>query len=249
MKRTALVTGASRGVGAATAAELGSRGYHVIVNYRENETAARAVVEGIESAGGTAEAARADVTESTDVAELVARCARIDLVVCNANIQPTFGPLSMTDWATFSEKVLGELAAVFHVTQKALAIMREQRSGQIVYVSSLVADAVIPYTISHATAKSALNAFAQRVACEAGPDGVAVNSVALGWVRTEGSGPFITPELDTAHTTNSVLGHLMEPEDVASVIATIADGGLRAVTGAHIPVDGGFRIMVPGSNV
>jgi 3-oxoacyl-[acyl-carrier protein] reductase len=243
MKRIALITGASRGIGAATAAQLGRRGYHVIVNYRSDETAARAVVEDIESAGGTAQAVRADVRDSAEVAELFAECHRIDLLVCNANIPPTFAPLSVMSWANFSEKVMGELAAVFHVTQKALELMREQRSGQIVYVSSVVADSTMPNAISHATAKGALNTFARQVAGEAGHHGITVNTVAPGMVRTEASSAARTPEVEAVHTKNSVLGRITEPDDVAALITTITDGGFRAVSGAYIPIDGGFQIL------
>jgi 3-oxoacyl-[acyl-carrier protein] reductase len=243
MDRTALITGASRGIGAATAARLGRRGYHVIVNYRGNETAARAVVEDIESAGGTAQAVRADVREPAEVAELVAACTRIDVLVCNANIAPTFAPLPVMSWADFSRKVMGELAAVFHVTQKALEVMREQRSGQVVYVSSVVADSTMPNAVSQATAKGALNTFARQVAAEAGRYGITVNTVSPGIVRTEASSAAQTPEMEAAHARNSVLGRLTEPDDVAALIATIAEGGFRAVSGAHIPVDGGFQLV------
>jgi len=241
--KTALITGASRGIGAATAAQLGRRGYHVIVNYLTNEVAASAVAKDIESAGGTAQIVRADVREPDEAAELVAACTRIDLLVCNANIPPTFAPLSAMSWTVFSEKVVGELAAVFHVTQKALEVMREQQSGQIVYVSSVVADAAMAGAISHATAKAALNTFARQVAGEAGHYGVNVNTVAPGMVRTEASSGGRTPEREAAYARNSVLGRVTEPEDVAALITAIADGGLRAVSGAYIPIDGGFQIL------
>jgi 3-oxoacyl-[acyl-carrier protein] reductase len=167
------------------------------------------------------------------VAELIAACARIDLLVCNANIAPTFAPLSVMSWADFSEKVMGELAAVFHVTQKALEVMREQRSGQVVYVSSVVADLTMPNAISQATAKAALNTFARQVAAEAGHYGITVNTVSPGIVRTEASSVARTPEMEAAHAKNSVLSRITEPDDVAALITTIADGGFRAVSGAH----------------
>lgn len=242
-KKAAVITGASRGIGAATAVRLGGLGYHVIVNYLANEDAARAVAQEVESAGGTAQLVRADVRDPAQVTDLVGACERIDVLVCNANIAPTFSPLSAMSWADFSEKVVGELAAVFHVTQQALAVMREQRAGQIVYVSSVVADATMPGAVSHATAKAALNTFARHVAGEAGHYGVAVNTVAPGLVRTEASSAARTPEREAAYAENSVLGRVTEPQDVADLIATIAEGGFHAVSGAYIPVDGGFRIL------
>ncbi|MWK37393.1 SDR family oxidoreductase [Actinomadura sp. J1-007] len=243
MERTALITGASRGIGAATAARLGGCGFHVIVNYRSDESAARAVVQEIEKVGGTAEAIQADVREPAEVARLVAAATRIDLLVCNANIAPTFAPLSMMSWADFAGKVTGELAAVFHVTQRVLELMREQRSGQIVYVSSVVADMTMPNAISHATAKAALNTFARQVAAEAGHYGVTANTIAPGMVRTEASSAARTPDSEARFAKNSVLGRITEPDDVAALITTIAEGGFHAVSGAHIPIDGGFQML------
>lgn len=244
--KTALITGAGRGIGAATAVRLGGAGYQVIVNYLSNEAAARAVAAAVESAGGKARIVRADVREPDEAAELVAACPRLDALVCNANIQPTFAPLSETSWAVFREKVVGELAAVFHVTQRALEVMREARSGRIVYVSSVIADSTMPGAISHATAKAALNTFARQVAGEAGRYGVAVNTVAPGMVRTEASSGARTPEREAVYAENSVLGRVMEPEDVADLIAAVIDGGFRAVSGAYIPVDGGFQLLKQG---
>ncbi|MFG2006678.1 SDR family NAD(P)-dependent oxidoreductase [Spirillospora sp. NPDC048911] len=243
MNRTALITGASRGIGAATAARLGERGYHVIVNYHRSEMAARAVVKDIESAGGTAQAVRADVRDPAEAARLVAAGARLDLLVCNANIAPTFAPPSAMSWADFSAKVMGELAAVFHVTQRALELMREQRSGQIVYVSSVLADVTMPSALSQSTAKAALNTFARQVAAEAGRHGIAVNTIAPGLVNTDASRAARTPEHDELLAENSVLGRITEPDDVAALITTITDVGFRAVSGAHILADGGHQLL------
>ena len=241
--KTALVTGASRGIGAAVAARLGRDGYHVVVNYHSNEDAARAVAQDIESAGGTAQIFRADVREPAEVAELVAACPQIDLLVCNANITPTFAPLSDMSWKDFSEKVTGELAAAFHVTQKALDLMRGQQSGQIVYVSSIASETTTPGSVSHSTAKAALDTFARHVAAEAGRFGVTVNIVAPGMVRTDASAVARTEQLEAALAGNSVLGRVTDPEDVAAVIASIAAGGFRAVSGARITIDGGNHLL------
>jgi 3-oxoacyl-[acyl-carrier protein] reductase len=138
--RTALVTGAGRGIGAATAREMGRRGFRVVVNYRSDNASANRVVRDIEEAGGTAKAVRADVTDDREVADLVAECGRLDALVCNANIQPTFAPLSELSWDVFMESVTAELAAVFHVTKAALAMLGP--GSHIVYVSSVAADTV-----------------------------------------------------------------------------------------------------------
>lgn len=243
MRRIALITGAGRGIGAATAHELGRRGFHVIVNYRADTSAATSVVKQIQAAGGTAQAVQADVRDPGQVAELVEACARVDALVCNANIPPPFGPLARMSWEDFAGKVTGELAGVFHITQRALDRMREQGDGRIVYVSSLSAELVRPGAVAHATAKAALNTFAQHVAAEAGAWGIRVNIVAPGAVRTEASAMMRTPETEAALGRRSVLGRMLDPQDVAAVIGSILDGGFDAVTGARIPVDAGYRVL------
>ncbi|MEU6411243.1 SDR family oxidoreductase [Microbispora sp. NPDC046933] len=244
MEKVALVTGAGRGIGAATARELATRGYHVIVNYRRDEAAVKAVVDAIEEAGGTAEPVRADVREPRQVEDLIAACRRLDVLVCNANIQPPFAPLELMAWEDFAGKVTGELAAVFHVSKLALARMREERQGRIVYVSSVAAGLVRPGGVAHASAKAALEAFARQVAGEAGPCGITVNIVAPGAVRTDASAGLRTPDVEAALGRRSVLGRMLEPEDVAAVIATVADGGFHAVTGTRVTVDAGHGILL-----
>ncbi|MFC5822413.1 SDR family oxidoreductase [Nonomuraea insulae] len=174
MEKIALITGAGRGIGAATAQELGRRGFHVIVNYRADEPAAASVVRRIEAAGGVARAVQADVCDPGQVAALVEGCARVD---------------------------------------------------------------------AHATAKAALNAFAQHVAAEAGAWGIAVNTVAPAAVRTEGSATMLTPEVEEALGRRSVLGRMLDPQDVAAVVGSILDGGFDAVAGVKIPVDAGQRVL------
>ncbi|WP_344470186.1 SDR family oxidoreductase [Nonomuraea monospora] len=244
MERIALITGAGRGIGAATACELARHGYHVIVNYRSDTAAAEQVVERITAAGGRARAVRADVQDAQQVARMIADCPRVDALVCNANVPPPFAPLTEMAWDDFAGKLTGELAAVFHVTRAALARMREQGGGgRIVYVSSLSADLVRQGAIAHASAKAALNVFAQHVAAEAGAWGVAVNTVAPGAVRTEGSAAVRTPEVEAELGRASVLGRMLDPEDVAAVVVAVLDGGFRAVSGVRIPVDAGRRVL------
>ena len=246
MRQVAVITGASRGIGAATARELGARGHHVVVNYRGDTAAAEAVVKDVEEAGGTAHAAQADVCDPDQAAHLVSECARIDVLVCNANIQPPLASLGDMSWDAFSGKVMGELAAVFHVSKRALEVMREQGTGRIVYISSVSADRVRNGTIAHATAKAALNVFARHVAAEAVEHGISVNIVAPGVVRTDATRDVVTPELAAALGERSVLGRVLVPEDVAKLIGSITDGAFQAVSGAHILVDGGDEVLPPG---
>jgi 3-oxoacyl-[acyl-carrier protein] reductase len=247
----ALITGASRGIGAATARELGRCGYHVIVNYRVNAQAARAIVAAIEGGGGTAAAMAADVCDEAQVEALTGRVmaeyGRIDVLVGNANTgQPSFAPLESLAWPDFIGKVTGELAGVFFVTQRVLELMRPQGHGQIIYISSTAADFVGRGRISLSTAKSALNTFSRHVAAEAGPHGITVNTIAPGAVRTQALAGVLTAEREDHLRSNSVLARMLEPRDVAAVVAVIVGDTMRAVTGAVIRVDAGYGVLAGG---
>lgn len=247
MQRVALVSGASRGIGAATARELGRRGYHVIVNYLSNADAAAAVVKEIESAGGTAQAVRADVCDGDQVAALVdgvlAEHGRIDVLVCNANtVAPPFAPLTVLPWDAFAGKVTGELSGAYFLTQRVLAIMQEQRAGRIVYVSSTAADS-ISGSIAHSTAKAALNTFSWQVAGEAARYGVTVNTVAAGAVNTDATAGVFTDRIRRYLADRSVYGRLLEPDDLGRAIALLVDDGFAAVTGQVIRLDGGLDLL------
>ncbi|SFY49514.1 SDR family oxidoreductase [Streptomyces sp. F-1] len=244
-KPTALVTGGSRGIGAATSRELAARGYRVAVNYVSNRDAAERVVEQIRGNGGEAFAVRADVHDPREAAELLERSladGRLDVLVCNAGARFVPTPLPDLSWEDFQEKVTNELASVYTLTQRALAVMGAQGGGRIVYVSSAVADG--PPTVgmaAHGTAKAALNTFARFVAYEAGPLGVNVNVVAPGFVRTEASAgqPLEFQRRLAEHTP---LGRVAEPEDVARAIAALAGADAGFVTGAVVTVDGGHGV-------
>lgn len=239
---TALITGASRGIGAATARELGRRGHHVIVNYLNNKDAALSVVADIEADGGTAEAIQADVTDAAQVADMASQLKTVDVLVCNANtVQPPFQPFEELPWDTFAGKINGELAGAYHVTQRVLPIMKAQQSGRIVYVSSTAADHV-GSVMAHSIAKSALNLFSRHVAADAGRYGITVNTVALGAVRTDATANVFNPTLLTHLGERSVIGRVLEPEDVARTIATATEPGL-ALSGQVIRADGGFDVL------
>ncbi|MFJ7423940.1 SDR family oxidoreductase [Streptomyces uncialis] len=246
-KRVALISGAGRGIGAATAREFGRRGYHVIVNYRSNIDAARDVVAAIEEDGGSAQAVQADVCDGEQVAALVEGVreehGHIDVLVCNANtVGPSFQPLAELSWASFAEKVNGELSGVFFLSQRILAVMREQRAGRIIFISSTAAD-FIGMAVAHSTAKAALNTFSRHVAGIGAQYGVTVNTLAFGAVRTESSGQGFSEGLQGHLTDRSVLNRLVEPEDAARAVATLAGEDFGAVTGQLIRLDGGYDIL------
>ncbi|MER7692471.1 SDR family oxidoreductase [Streptomyces sp. NPDC097610] len=245
IKPTALVTGGSRGIGAATSRELAARGYRVAVNYFSNREAADEVVKLIEADGGEAIAVQADVYDPGQAAELLERSAidgRLDVLVCNAGARFTPTPVQTLAWDDFKTKVTDELASVYTLTQQALSIMGAQGQGRIVYVSSTVADGPpAPGMAAHGTAKAALNTFARFVAYEAGPLGVNVNVVAPGYVRTESSAS-MPQEFRRRLAANTPLGRVAEPEDVAWAIAMLVGEDAGFITGSVLTVDGGHGV-------
>jgi 3-oxoacyl-[acyl-carrier protein] reductase len=251
VSRTVLVTGAGRGVGAAIARDAAGRGHRTIVNYRRDRAAADRVVAGIRAAGGHATAMRADVTDPAQVDELVtaatAEFGHIDAVVVNANAAPPpFAGLADLSWEAFADKVLGELAGAFHVTRRVLPQMRARRDGRLVYIGSTAADYVGGGRLAHGTAKSALATFARHVAAETARDGIGVLTVAPGAVRTDATAAVLDERREAALADNSVLGRMLDPDDVAAVVGTALDPALRIATGATIRADAGWSVLVGG---
>ncbi len=243
----AVVSGAGRGIGAATARLLAAGGHHVVVNYLRDSAAAKGVVAAIEADDGSAEEARADVRDAEQVAELVDRVrrtrGRVDVLVCNANTaHPPFAQLDELSWDVFADKVNSELSGVFHLTKAVLPLMRARRAGSIVYVSSIDADACAG-SVAQSTAKAALNQFGRHVAAQAGHDGIAVNVVAPGSVRTDASATVNTPQILRFLAERSVFGRQMEPEEMARVIVAVASAGFAAVTGQVITADAGMHVL------
>lgn len=246
-QRVVLVSGASRGIGAAAARALGRRGTHVVVNYRTNDEAAKDVVRAIEAAGGSAEPARCDVCDEQQVTALVDAIRRdhghVDVLVCNANtVHPPFERVATIPWEKFARKITGELAGAFFLTQQVLPLMRARRAGRIVYVSSVDAD-MVGVDAAHSVAKGALNIFSRHIASEAAQYGVTVNAVAPGGVHTDANAEFMTDDVQHYLSKRSVFNRVLEPDDLGRLIALVADGGFGAATGQIIRADGGLDVL------
>lgn len=238
----ALVTGSSRGIGAATARELADRGASVAVNYRTSADEADAVVDDIEDAGGRAAAVRADVTEPEAVERMVAdveeRLGSIDVLVNNANVPFVRKPIAELSWDEFASKLDAELEAAFRCSKAVLPGMVDGDGGRIVYVSSGLSKRPSPGFAAHGTAKSGLNAFARYVAQEYGEHGVTANVIAPGLVETDATAERV-PQVRERVSETTPLGRVAQPEDVARAIAAFADEHAQFVTGSYTPVNGG----------
>jgi 3-oxoacyl-[acyl-carrier protein] reductase len=244
--KVALVTGASRGIGRATAKLLAAEGAAVAVNWFRSESAAFALVEEIRTAGGTALAVRADVRDADQVRSMVDEVEKtlgpVDLLVSNAAIGFPVKPFTEFSWAEFEAKLTGELKSVFFCCQAVLPGMIERRSGSIIAISSTLSRHSSPGFIAHSTAKSGLDAFVRSLAEEVGPFGIRVNVVAPGLTLTDATA-WLPEEQKAMMAEMTPLKRIALPEDVAGVVLAVASDHSRFLTGCYIPVSGGMLML------
>jgi 3-oxoacyl-[acyl-carrier protein] reductase len=243
----ALVTGASRGIGAATARALAEDGWSVAVNYSRDREGAESIAGSIEDAGGTALAVCADVADADAadgmVSEVAERLGPVLVLVNNAGV--TADNLSMKlsdeDWSRVLDV---NLTAAFRLTRSAIGPMMRQRFGRVINVSSVVAQRANPGQANYAASKAGLIAFTRTVAVEVARRGVTVNAVAPGLIETHLTREFTADGADS-NGSGGLLGAIParrtgSPEEVAACIRFLASAEASYVTGAVLPVDGGM---------
>jgi 3-oxoacyl-[acyl-carrier protein] reductase len=236
---TALVTGASRGIGAAIAIELARRGFDVVVNYKSDEAAARATAQAIEALGRHATLVRADVTDAAAVAAMF-RDVEVDVLVCNAGItRDTL--LGASEPADFTDVMATNLHGVVHCCREASKRMVQRRRGVILNVSSVAAQRPGRGQSNYAASKGAIEAFTRALAVELAPRGIRVNAIAPGIIETA-----MTEELRAVAPdellARVVMKRLGKPEEVARVAAFLCSDDASYVTGQIWNVDGGFKL-------
>jgi len=241
--KVAVVTGGSRGIGAAIALRLAHEGAIVLVNYSRNAEAAAQVVEQIEASGGEAEAIQADVADLTQnqrlFAETLEGYGRLDILVNNAGVAE-FRPLDQADEAHFTRQFEVNVRGALFATQEAARRMGDS-GGRIINISSGAGEAAPPGTSVYSATKAALNALTKSHAAELGPRGITVNAVAPGLTQTDMLDAVIPADVRQTLIRNTPLGRLGTPEDIADVVAFLASEDARWITGQILGVNGGFR--------
>jgi len=244
-EKVALVTGGSRGIGAATAKLLARHGAAVAVNYFRSAKAARKVVSEIVTAGGTAFAVRADVRNMNQVEAMArtvaAKLGPIDTLVLNASISFPVVPFLKFPWEDFQAKLLGEMKAAFFCCKAVVPSMVERKNGCIIGISSGLSRVPGEGFCAHSTAKSGLDAFMKSLALELGPKGIRVNVVAPGLTQTDATA-FLSQKEKDASAQMTPLKRIGLPEDVAGAVLFLASGEARFISGTYLPVSGGIHM-------
>jgi len=249
--KTALVTGASRGIGRATASALADVGARVLVHYGRSAQDAESLVAGIRSNGGRADAIRADLG-TPDGATLLAKEVRsivgerLDVLVSNAGISKaaTIKDHTVED---FDDLFATNVRSPFFLVQQLLPVLGE--GSNIIVISSLGARAVAgtpdldkPSLLAYAATKGAIETLVKNWAAILGPRGIRVNAVAPGVIDTDMSNFTKTEAGRNVALGMQALKRIGKPEDVADVVAFLASDAARWITGASIPVDGGSKL-------
>jgi 3-oxoacyl-[acyl-carrier protein] reductase len=249
--KTALVTGASRGIGHATAVALAEAGAHVLVHYGRSAQEAESLVAAIQAKGGRANAISADLGTPKGAEQLAEQVRaivgdRLDVLVSNAGISKS-APIAAYTLEDFDNLFATNVRSPFFLVQQLLPVLGE--GSNIIMITSAVARTVVgkpglenPSILAYASTKGALETLVRNWAAILGPRGIRVNAVAPGVIDTDMSNFTKTEAGREIALGMQALKRLGKPEDIADVVAFIASDAARWITGASIPVDGGTKL-------
>lgn len=241
MKKYALVTGASRGLGRAIALQLASQGYPIIINYQSRDDAARAVADEITSAGGEAELLKFDVSDPAAIETAVEQWesahpdAYVDVLVNNAGIRRDSLMIFMQNeqWHSVLDVTLN---GFFYLTRRLLKNMMTKRHGRIINIASLSGIKGLPGQVNYSAAKAALIGATKALAQEVAPRKVTVNAIAPGFIETDMTGDLPVGELKKMVPMN----RFGKPEEVAALAGFLASDNASYITGEVISINGGL---------
>jgi 3-oxoacyl-[acyl-carrier protein] reductase len=238
----ALVTGASRGLGAEIAARLAEAGWAVAVNYAHDDAGAQRTVARIAAAGGTAFAARFDITDSDQISRGIetvrSELGPIDLLVNNATGPQSGAPIMEQSWELYLQHLEFFVKAPLLLLQGLLPDWRVRKTGRVINIGSEVAKIGSPFDAHYVAAKAAMVGLTRSWASELGPEGITVNLVSPGWIPVERHAGTADGEYER-HLAGIPLNRMGIPADVAATVAFIASKGADYLTGQDIAVNGG----------
>lgn len=240
--RTALVTGATSGIGKAVARKLAGQGARIVLHGRDQERGETLVKE-IEALGGTARFVAADLTDADDTLRLAAEVGAVDILVSNAGLYE-FAPTAATDAASFDRHVAVNTRAPFLLVGALAPGMAERGHGSIVIVGSSAARLPAPIGAAYGASKAGAEILTRYWATEFGPSGVRVNTVSPGPVHTEGTQAMLGEHVAVLDSTNA-RGKAGSPEEIADIVSFLAGPASSYVNGAVLFADGGERSALP----
>jgi 3-oxoacyl-[acyl-carrier protein] reductase len=244
--KVAFVSGASRGIGAATARLLGQRGAAVGINYNRSEAAAKAVASEIESFGSAAITVQADVTNADEISAAVDMVEEtlgpIDVAIINAHAldNPARAPFAKVPQWLVEEVIMRQVRALLVPARRIIPGMAERGHGSVVVVTSTQVLHPAEQMLALAMGKGALDVGVKSLALEYSPRGVRVNAIAPGPVLTDATATLLSDEYKQARADITPLGRLAVAEDVAGPIVALASGDCGFCTGATLQVNGGI---------
>ncbi|MBS1957841.1 MAG: 3-oxoacyl-ACP reductase FabG [Bdellovibrionales bacterium] len=239
----ALVTGASRGIGAGIAQKLGTLGFHVMVNYVSNEAKAQEVCAAITAAGGSAEPMRFDVSSEAEIVsafDTLAKKGALEVLVNNAGISED-GLILRMKKETLDRTLQTNLVSAVITSREAAKLMMRARRGSIINITSVVGEMGNAGQVAYAAAKAGLHGLTKSLAKELASRSIRVNAVAPGYIETDMTGA-LTDVQKKSITDNIPLGSLGTPQDVAEIVGFLSTNGSRYITGQIIGVNGGLYI-------
>jgi 3-oxoacyl-[acyl-carrier protein] reductase len=243
--KVAVVTGASKGIGAAIARGLGAAGASVVVNYASSKDGAERVVADIARKGGKAIAVQGDVAKAADVRRLFQETKKafgsLDVLVNNAGVF-RFHPLAEVTEDEFHRQFNINVLGLILATQEAVKLFGPE-GGSVINISSVVSSAAVPMSVVYSATKGAVDSVTRSLAAELGPKNIRVNAINPGGVETEGVHEvgMIGSDMEKQMVARTPLGRLGQPDDIAPIAVFLASPESAWMTGETVRVSGGLR--------
>ncbi len=243
--KTALVTGASKGIGAAIAKQLAAAGASVVVNYATSQADAARVVAGIVASGGKAVAVQADLAKPADITRLIAETkaafGHLDILVNNAGVYQ-FAPLEAVTPEIFHRQFDTNVLGLLLTTQAAVALF-PANGGSVINISSVVAQNALPHSSVYSATKAAVDSITRVLSVELGARRIRVNSLSPGLTETEGThtAGIAASDFRRKIETETPLGRIGQPDDIAAAAVFLASDDARWINGEAIRAAGGSR--------